>query len=66
MKTLEELMTDVSQLTLEEKKCLLQQLQQELSDDSMEWLDCYIGVAHGLWEQDAQKYVDQLRQDDRI
>lgn len=64
MDPLNTILQEASQLLPEDKKKLIQQLQAQLAEEPFkQQLVTFKGIAKGVWEQDAQEYVNALREE---
>lgn len=65
---LDKICKETEKLTLEEQLELLEKLSHQLREnlnvkkEYLDWNELY-GLGKGLWEEDAQGYVDRLRED---
>ena len=67
-KILEKILGDISQLSNDELKILLQEVNKHI--EKMEKIRLVLsrirGKGQGIWNQDAQEFVNQLRTDERF
>ena len=67
-KILEKILVDISQLSNDELKILLQEVNKHI--EKMEKIRLVLsrirGKGQGIWNQDAQEFVNQLRTDERF
>ena len=63
--TVQDLLQAVKQLSEADKQLLLEKLQDELKTTKLKKLSLLAGRAKGVWTQDAQEFVNELRSDDR-
>ena len=67
-KFLEKILGDISQLSNDELKILLQEVNKHI--EKMEKIRLVLsrirGKGQGIWNQDAQEFVNQLRTDERF
>ena len=56
---------EISHLNQEELEVILQEILNRLDRKNKieSLLNEYIGIGEGIWEKDAQEYIDELRQD---
>ena len=72
METVEAILNEVDKLQPNEKRQLLHQLVDRMLANSTSVLpssidfDKYIGIGKGVWDIDAQTYVDNIRNEDRF
>lgn len=68
MPKVKELLQDIDYLSSEDKYYIYEKLKknifQEINISAI--LDKYRGTAKNLWKKDAQKYVNELRENDRV
>ncbi len=67
MTKLQNVLTDIDQLEIEELELLLKEVIKKIEEtkriDSI--LEEYMGIGEGVWKSDAQEYVNELREGDR-
>lgn len=68
MKNLNGIISEINRLSLEEKIAIYSQLGASLSkrEKVLAVLERFRGRGKGVWDEDAQKYVNRLRADDRF
>ena len=65
MTKIQTIIEEISHLNQEELEVILQEILNRLDRKNKieSILNEYIGIGKGIWEKDAQDYVDELRQD---
>ncbi len=69
--TIDRIIQQIEQLSFEERKLLINRLVNELLEQaggikkSYPDLSKYKGIAKDVWQEDAQEYVNAMRNDDR-
>ena len=65
MTKIQTIIEEISHLNQEELEVILQEILNRLDRKNKieSLLNEYIGIGEGIWEKDAQEYVDELRQD---
>ena len=63
--TVQDLLQVVAQLSEADKQILLEKLQTDLKVTKIKKLRLLAGQAKGIWTEDAQEYVNVLRNDER-
>lgn len=63
-----QILDEISKLNPKEKEELYDHLREELVDvaELERRINSYRGIGRGVWEMDAQEYINELRNDDRI
>ena len=67
MTKIQNILTEVDQLEIEELEILLKEVIKKIEEtkriDSI--LEEYMGIGEGVWKSDAQEYINELREEDR-
>ena len=67
MTKIQNILTEVDQLEIEELEILLKEVIKKIDEtkriDSI--LEEYMGIGEGVWKSDAQEYINELREEDR-
>jgi hypothetical protein len=68
MKDLSSILNEINRLSLEERISIYSQLGASLTkrEKVLAILERYKGRGKGIWDEDAQEYVNRLRADDRF
>jgi hypothetical protein len=68
MPKVKELIKDINYLSIEDKHYLYKKLKKDLLKDIniSVVLDKYRGMTKNIWNMDAQKYINELRENDRV
>ncbi len=68
MVKIETLLGEIKKLNFKELEIILWEVKKriDLQKKVTLVLDDFIGIGQGIWEEDAQDYVDSIREDDRF